>query len=38
MSDTGDRRLMWFCMIAAVTSLAVLYIALHFPSWIGITP
>jgi hypothetical protein len=38
MSHTGDRTLMWFCIIAAVTSLAVLYVALHFPRWIGMTP
>jgi len=33
-----DRRLMWICMLVAGTCLIVLYIALHFPRWIGITP
>jgi hypothetical protein len=38
MSDTGDRTLMWFCMLVAGTCIAVLYVLLHFPSWIGIIP
>jgi len=25
-----DRRLMWICVILAITSLAMLYIALHW--------
>jgi len=33
-----DRRLMWICVIVAVTCIAVLYVLLHFPRWIGIIP
>jgi hypothetical protein len=33
-----DRRLMWICVILAIASLAMLYIALHFPRWIGGIP
>jgi hypothetical protein len=33
-----DRRLMWICVIVATTCIVVLYVLLHFPRWIGITP
>ena len=30
MAMPEDRRLMWICVILAITSLAMLYIALHW--------